>query len=231
MDNNYIAKQLSKYFENQGVSQVDIANKLGVSKAYVNSLFTGRRPFGKKQAEIWETNFGISKSWLLTGEGEMIANKPSKENAPKLQPYITDNLRRVRFLDVNATASFLELNCYPSPDLSEFTHVLPLPGEEISDDDVVYPVHGESMAPQIPDNSHVLAKLIRPSQWHWAKGVVIIAYDNTFVIKRILENRLDTDNYLILGSDNPDFPETVRVPLADIRLMYHASRIVSSPIF
>lgn len=67
-----VFERLQAYFEEKKISQVEIAEKLGVSKSYVNALFAGRKKFGKKQAEIWENLFGLSKSWLLTGEGEMM---------------------------------------------------------------------------------------------------------------------------------------------------------------
>lgn len=65
-------KQLQDHFNKIGLTQIEIAEKLGVNKTYVNALLTERKRFGKKQAEIWENLFGISKSWLLTGEGEML---------------------------------------------------------------------------------------------------------------------------------------------------------------
>lgn len=67
-----ISSKLKEYFDNKGITQADIALKLGVSKAYVNSLFTGKREFGKQQAETWSNLFGLSSSWLLTGEGNML---------------------------------------------------------------------------------------------------------------------------------------------------------------
>lgn len=63
---------LRKFFDNQKITQKDIANRLGVSTAYINSLFKGKRAFGKEQAEIWANHFGLSPAWLLTGEGEML---------------------------------------------------------------------------------------------------------------------------------------------------------------
>lgn len=67
-----VGKILFEYFKERGISQADIAKELGVTKAYVNALFSGRSRFGKKQAEKWGERFGLSTSWLLTGEGEML---------------------------------------------------------------------------------------------------------------------------------------------------------------
>ena len=68
-----IGKTLKQYFDAQGVTQQSIATTMGVSKAYVNRLFTGKAKFGKETAEKWSNQFGLHKSWLLTGEGPMLA--------------------------------------------------------------------------------------------------------------------------------------------------------------
>lgn len=74
-----IGKKLKEYFDNQGITQKDIAEQLDVSRAYVNALFNGKSVFGKEQADKWGNLYGLSKSWLLTGEGEMFAS-PVQQN-------------------------------------------------------------------------------------------------------------------------------------------------------
>ena len=80
-----IGKTLREYFDAQGITQQSIANTMGVSKAYVNRLFTGKAKFGKEAAEKWSNQFGLQKSWLLTGEGPMLlpasdSDKPSSSS-------------------------------------------------------------------------------------------------------------------------------------------------------
>lgn len=88
-----IGKKLKEYFDSKGITQKEIAEQLGVSKAYVNALFNDRNTFGKKQADVWVKKFGLSASWLLTGEGEMLtASNEENEPQPKIsytkgQPY------------------------------------------------------------------------------------------------------------------------------------------------
>lgn len=69
-----IGRTLKEYFDKQGVTQQSIANTMGVSKAYVNRLFTGKAKFGKEAAEKWGNQYGLRKSWLLTGEGPMLVS-------------------------------------------------------------------------------------------------------------------------------------------------------------
>ena len=73
--------ELGKYLREAGYTQASIATQLGVSQPYVNSLLTGRKAFGKAQAKKWGDLYGLSPSWLLTGEGEMVKDVPTPEPA------------------------------------------------------------------------------------------------------------------------------------------------------
>ena len=69
-----IGQQLAGFFKAQGVTQEAIAAQLGVTQQYISGLLSGKKPFGKKQAQRFAELWGISPSWLLTGEGEMMSS-------------------------------------------------------------------------------------------------------------------------------------------------------------
>ena len=64
-----VTKGLTNWLSSEGMTQKDVAEKLGVSEQFVNALFNGRMEFGKKTANDWQKLFGLSASWLRTGEG------------------------------------------------------------------------------------------------------------------------------------------------------------------
>ena len=72
---------LKEYFENQGVTQDTLAQKLGVDKAHINKLLNGKKSFGKQTAKKWSDLFGLSYSWLLTGEGDMLPTSVISSNS------------------------------------------------------------------------------------------------------------------------------------------------------
>jgi len=79
-------ERLRKFFDTKGITQEQIASQLGIDKAHVNKLMTGKKQFGKQTARKWSDLYGLSYSWLLTGEGEMEASL-SVETKPDV-PYI-----------------------------------------------------------------------------------------------------------------------------------------------
>ena len=67
-----IGNELRSYFRDRGVTQQSIANELHVSNAYINAIFTGKKSIGKSTARKLSELYGISQSWLLTGEGSIV---------------------------------------------------------------------------------------------------------------------------------------------------------------
>lgn len=98
--------KLREFFNKKGVSQAEIARRLGITKGAVNQYFTGKSLFGKKQAERWEKEFGISKTFLLTREGS--AN-PLEEKDDTIES-VTDTIRLLTKIieDKNKLIEFLK---------------------------------------------------------------------------------------------------------------------------
>lgn len=67
-----IGNELRSYFRDRGVTQQSIANDLQVSNAYINAILTGEKSIGKSTARKLSELYGISQSWLLTGEGSIV---------------------------------------------------------------------------------------------------------------------------------------------------------------
>lgn len=81
--------KLREFFNNRGLSQAEIARRLGITKGAVNQYFTGKSLFGKKQAERWSQEFGISKNFLLTREG---SPNPQQDQGDAIES-VTDTIR------------------------------------------------------------------------------------------------------------------------------------------
>ena len=69
-----VAEELCKYFIDRGLSQKDVAEAMNVSTSFINAILNNRKAIGKKVADKLSNLYGLSASWLLTGEGEMLKN-------------------------------------------------------------------------------------------------------------------------------------------------------------
>ena len=63
-----IGTVLKSWMKANNISPTEVANRLGVSTAYVSALFAGKT-IGKKVAKKLHDEFGMSESYLLTGKG------------------------------------------------------------------------------------------------------------------------------------------------------------------
>ena len=114
----------------------------------------------------------------------------------------------------------------------EVIAIQPMRNEILDDTYCVFKISGDSMAPQIQDQSVILCQEVSPTRWHQVRDcVIVIAYADRFVIKRVVTNKLYTENYLVLASDNPDYPGKEIVQECDIRCIFSADRIISQPIY
>lgn len=225
-----IASRLQEYLSAKGLSAKDFERITGLGNGTCAKI--GNRTRQTTFNRISKSQIDLSINWLLTGEGSML-REPEGNAVPvgDAVAAIPESLTPVRLFEVNPTATFQEF-CSGVSEKPLSIGVQPEHGEVLDDSYCVFEIFGESMSPQIQPHAKILCREIPPTKWHTLHdGVVAIAYADKFVIKRILSNHLEVDNFLTLGSDNPDYPEKQTVQLSDIRAIFQASRIISSKIF
>lgn len=223
-----VKSRLIKYLEFKNISKSEFGRTIGVSSAYITSMRKSIQP--DKIKAIIESYPDLNTNWLLTGEGEMLNN--SEGNVSLLgtaEKAIHENTVSVIFFDINPSATFSELDDAISQSYDTL-EVVPLHGERITPEYCIFEIHGDSMTPTLLSHARILCKKIPESKWHYAEGVVVIAYRNKVVVKRIERNDLLGNNCIILTSDNPEYGSET-VAQSDIHCMFKAKRIISQDIF
>lgn len=102
-----ISSQLTSFFRERGITQEAIAEQIGASQAYVSALLSGKKAFGKKQAQKFSELWGLSPSWLLTGDGDMYVKK-DKNRIPLYDDAVTIGGTNEMTADVDANAKVSE---------------------------------------------------------------------------------------------------------------------------
>ena len=231
-----ILPRIKEIAKREGITITAFERSIGASKGVLSRAINNGTDVQAKWIQAIVENYPqYSAQWLISGVGDMI--KKQESNAKIIGPYIEPKLGdpgvyRIPSLPVSAQASFVEClagDVYINP-LEDFRDVLLLPDElPYKDDLTTIQVDGESMEPRITDGAWILSRRIKDSQFGNVGGVVFVSYSDYFVLKRVKANRLFTENYIILSSDNKDYGE-MTVQLSDIRAMWKAIRIISSPI-
>lgn len=207
-----IGNILREYFDKEGISQSEIAEKLNVSKAYINALFNGNSTFGKKSAEKWSAEFGFSKSFLLTGEGAMFSSEYGNGN-------INNNTAQIPLLPISAQGGSLN-DFVTSVKESECEKIIsPIKGA-----DYAMSVSGDSMYPEYPSGSQILIKRINEKAFiDWGR-VYVLDTCNGAVVKQLFP--AETPDRVVCKSINIDYP-SFEVSLSDVYGIYRVLMCMS----
>lgn len=210
-------------------NKAEFAKKTGISSQTVTNWY--KRGISKDGLTSINCAFpDIKWEWLLTGEGDMLKASEPEANAMLITTSTASPFVDVRYFEVSPSATFQEFLSDVS-NASTTIGIPAIPGLHIDDSYCVFQVYGDSMAPQIHNKSRILCREINPTRWHTLHDcVIVIAYSDKFVIKRLIRNELDTANRLTLASDNPEFPDQHTIAQSDIHCIFQAVQLINSPI-
>lgn len=242
---------VSRFFEClelSGIKPYDIEVKLGVKSAQskISQLKDIKTKSGKDKAlpvdilaALCMADQRINPMYIMNGTGTPLSNgkvdadfveespcvNAGLSNVEAVGAYISDNLVRVPYVPVSATASFIDSLYDVNYEMDTYS-LVPEKDELLDEKYMVFQVNGDSMEPTIPDGSKILAHKIDESQWENADGVVVVVYGKVLTVKRIKKNALYLDNLLVLKADNHKHGE-MDVERREIRGMWKVKRIVS----
>lgn len=179
--------------------------------------------------KLKDNNQSIIAGGNVINSNNRTIERRNTSNAKAVMPYLREELVNIPYVPISAKASFVE-SLYDTAYETDTYGVMTEEGENLNEAEYkVFQIDGDSMTPNIPDRSKVLAKLIPEERWENASGVVFVVYGKTLTIKRILKNSLFDKNILTLKADNPIYGQ-VDIENNEIRGMWQAIRIVSQRI-
>ena len=87
------SNQLKTFFRVKGITQAQISEDIGAAPSYISSIINGKIRIGRSTAKKLAEKYGMSESWLITGDGSITG-----ENVPVPENDISTN-ERIRFLE------------------------------------------------------------------------------------------------------------------------------------
>ena len=135
------------------------------------------------------------RTWLLTGEGDMLTQEEAKTN----NAYITKQGGYITYL-LPMSAMGGSLTGFAEPGvLLQNCEAIVSPIENV---DFAITVYGDSMAPEYPSGSRILIKKINPDLFiDWGK-VYVLDTPNGVIVKEVHES--NKEGYVSCHSINPD---------------------------
>ena len=220
MDTNEKLNELRKYLADRGFTQEDIAKRFGVTKQAVNQLLTGRKPFGKLNAQRWANEFGLSAAWLLTGEGAMLESNLGNVEIMKTP---TDGATPIYNLDATCgtdgrSIEFLQehiIGYVNMPNVSKSASLIR--------------ANGDSMTPIINDGDFIAVREVTDFDDIFYGQIYLVITAQNRMVKYVRRYADDEGNYVLLRSENPNYDD-IKMAKSRIIKMYMVENILSLQI-
>lgn len=198
--------RLNEIIRHLGLTQKQLADELGTSQSAISAIAKGTRPLTEGFACRVESMYGVSATWLLTGEGdrEKSQTKPVKTTLSKTEG------DRIPLIPASAFAGGVSGFAPETLDPRNCEMVVsPVAGAEFA-----IPITGDSMEPEYPDGSLAYIKKINDTAFIPWGHTVILDTENGAFIKRIYPDP-ENEKYVWAKSINPAYPP-MHVPKSSI---------------
>jgi len=202
-----VKDRLTKFRQYKNLGQGKFEKLSGLSNGYLTQL--RKAPGSEKLQRILCTFPELNRTWLLTGEGDMLTGEEAEQT---IQPSTESDIHLIPLLPVSAQGGSLNDFVVSIKESSCEKIISPIKGA-----DYAMSVSGESMAPEYPSGSQILIKRIDEKAFiDWGRVYVLDTCNGT-VIKRLFPS--EAADKVLCKSINPEFPP-FEVSLSDVYAVY-----------
>lgn len=218
VENNRL-KEVISFLKKERViyNESDFAKQIEIGKSFLSDIKAGRKVLSEQLVlKICKLEPRVNKTWLLTGEGEMLTGVQTEQTK---QSFTESDIHLIPLLPVSAQGGSLNEFVVSIKESSCEKIISPIKGA-----DYAMSVSGESMAPEYPSGSQILIKRIDEKAFiDWGRVYVLDTCNGT-VIKRLFPS--DTADKVLCKSINPEFPP-FEVSLSDVYAVYRVLMCMS----
>lgn len=226
---NFFASNMKYLRKKKGLTQSDLANKMGINRPKIGSYEEGRAEPKlttiQRISHFYKVN--IDDLLELDLSKEQHKEKDVKGSAIRILPIIVDKNDEEQITVVPAKASAGYLNGFADVEFVEQLPTFNLPVNELSTNRTyrIFQIQGDSMLP-VTSGSYIISEYVQ--NWETIKDestYIVISQSEGIVYKRI-KNRLGTDQVIDLKSDNTLYP-TFTIPIDEVVEVWKAKGVIS----
>ena len=226
---NFFASNMKYLRKKKGLTQSDLANKMGINRPKIGSYEEGRAEPKLTTIQRISNFYKVNIDDLLELDlsKEQHKEKDVKGSAIRILPIIVDKNDEEQITVVPAKASAGYLNGFADLEFVEQLPTFNLPVNELSTNRTyrIFQIQGDSMLP-VTSGSYIISEYVQ--NWETIKDestYIVISQSEGIVYKRI-KNRLGTDQVIDLKSDNTLYP-TFTIPIDEVVEVWKAKGVIS----
>lgn len=202
MNKSKAIKVFNELLKELGMNPKQLSDSLGKERPqWAYDILNENKNVGisKNVAELICEKFPrINKSWLLTGDGDMLTSKAETTKDTNADEITKKNGYITYLLPMSAMGGSLTGFAEPGVLLQNCEAVV----SPIENVDFAITVYGDSMAPEYPSGSRILIKKINPNLFiEWGK-VYVLDTPNGVIVKEVHES--NKEGYVSCYSLNPN---------------------------
>ena len=216
-----IVDRIKLFREYLGIGQTAFEVNIGVARGYFSNVKT----LGSDRILRIHTKYPeLNIEWLVTGNGEMIKNAEREQKTIEISESAISETKRKGALiyDIDAT-------CGLSGRDIEFTDekvIGSIDAPEINPDSKIIFATGDSMLPLIASGDRVVIRKIESWDYFNYGQVYLIITNEYRLIKRVRRHPKDSDNLILLRSENSDYDD-IDLPKREIIHLFIVENILS----
>lgn len=201
-----VKMRLAEVLRESGLTSHAYAQSVQIDPSAFAKKLSGKVSITTSDLEKLEKFGGVSKEWLLTGNGSA---KAETSIPPSVVPVY----------DIDATCGLSDTRTFADITVEGYVDI-PL----VSKGTVIIRAHGDSMNPTIQDNDYIAIRRLETWDYIMFGHIYIIELPDYRAVKRI--RRGTDDGHVILRSDNDNYDD-VEIPKADIRSLWIVENVIS----
>ena len=221
-----IKEKIQKYIDYKGISVYRLEAEAGLSKGYWGKTKSISADIAMKISRVYGD---ISTEWLLRDKGEMIKNNTDSIIEREWKPLEISESAISKTKRKGALIYDIDATCGLSGRDIEFTDekvIGSIDAPEINPDSKIIFATGDSMLPLIASGDRVVIRKIESwDYFNYGQGYLIITNEYR-LIKRVRRHPKDSDNLILLRSENPDYDD-IDLPKREIIHLFIVENILS----